>query len=172
MFLFPPKNLARKGLIYAIATPTTRLLLSSQLVKQHGHMRIDHKKEVHSIYHWKYVDTQKELQTVKRYYDEFNSMSKFFIRGLSLIFCAALTNPDCKVRGTNMGPTWVLSAPDGPHVGPMNLAFREMFHLILAQPQREALQHLGCIMVFLWHSLSGVFNRAECNTCRIVSWDD
>ena len=23
-----------------------------------------------------------------------------------------------------MGPTWVLSAPDGPHVGPMNLAMR------------------------------------------------
>ena len=23
-----------------------------------------------------------------------------------------------------MGPTWVLSAPDGPHVGPMNLAVR------------------------------------------------
>ena len=24
-----------------------------------------------------------------------------------------------------MGPTWVVSAPDGPHVGPMNLAIRE-----------------------------------------------
>ena len=24
-----------------------------------------------------------------------------------------------------MGPTWVLLAPDGPHVGPMNLAIRE-----------------------------------------------
>ena len=24
-----------------------------------------------------------------------------------------------------MGPTWVLSAPDGPHVGPMNLAIRD-----------------------------------------------
>ena len=24
----------------------------------------------------------------------------------------------------NMGPTWVLLAPDGPHVGPMNLAIR------------------------------------------------
>ena len=24
-----------------------------------------------------------------------------------------------------MGPTWVLSAPDGSHVGPMNLAIRE-----------------------------------------------
>ena len=24
-----------------------------------------------------------------------------------------------------MGPTWVLSAPDGPHDGPMNLAIRD-----------------------------------------------
>ena len=30
--------------------------------------------------------------------------------------------PDSKVHGANMGPIWVLSAPDGPHVGPMNLA--------------------------------------------------
>ena len=33
-------------------------------------------------------------------------------------------HPDSKVHGANMGPTWVLSAPDGPHVGPMNLAIR------------------------------------------------
>ena len=32
------------------------------------------------------------------------------------------TNPDSKVHGANMGPTWVLLAQDGPHVGPMNLA--------------------------------------------------
>ena len=32
--------------------------------------------------------------------------------------------PDSKVHGTTMGPTWVLSAPDGPHVSPMNLAIR------------------------------------------------
>ena len=31
-------------------------------------------------------------------------------------------HPDSKVHGANMGPTWVLSAPDGPHVGPINLA--------------------------------------------------
>ena len=31
---------------------------------------------------------------------------------------------DNKVHGANMGPTWVLSTPDGPHVGPMNLAIR------------------------------------------------
>ena len=29
------------------------------------------------------------------------------------------------LHGANMGPTWILSAPDGPHVGPMNLAIRE-----------------------------------------------
>ena len=33
--------------------------------------------------------------------------------------------PDRKVHGANMGPTWVLSAPDGPHVGPMNFAIRD-----------------------------------------------
>ena len=30
--------------------------------------------------------------------------------------------PDSKVHGANMGPTWVLSAPPGPHIGPMNFA--------------------------------------------------
>ena len=29
-----------------------------------------------------------------------------------------------KVHGANTGPTWVLSAPCGPHVRPMNLAIR------------------------------------------------
>ena len=31
-------------------------------------------------------------------------------------------NPNNKVHGANMGPTWVLLAPDGPHGDPMNLA--------------------------------------------------
>ena len=31
-------------------------------------------------------------------------------------------DPDNKIHGANMGLTWVLSAPYGPHVGPMNLA--------------------------------------------------
>ena len=33
--------------------------------------------------------------------------------------------PDNKVNGANMGPTWVLPAPDGPHVGPINLAIKD-----------------------------------------------
>ena len=30
-------------------------------------------------------------------------------------------SPESKVHGANMWPTWVLSAPDEPHVDPMNL---------------------------------------------------
>ena len=33
-----------------------------------------------------------------------------------------------KAHGAKMGPTWVLSAPDGSHVGLMNLAVRVIFH--------------------------------------------
>ena len=37
--------------------------------------------------------------------------------------------PDNKVHGANMGPTWALSAPDGPNVVPMNFAIRVIEHL-------------------------------------------
>ena len=37
--------------------------------------------------------------------------------------------PDNKVHVAYMGPTWVLSAPGGPHVGPMNLAIRAIIYL-------------------------------------------
>ena len=37
-----------------------------------------------------------------------------------------IENPDSKVHWANIGPTWVLSAPDGPHVGSMNLAINEV----------------------------------------------
>ena len=40
-------------------------------------------------------------------------------------------SPDSKVHGANMGPTWVLSAPDGSHVGPMNLVIRVALRILL-----------------------------------------
>ena len=33
-------------------------------------------------------------------------------------------SPDSNIHGANMGPIWVLSAPDGPDIGPMNIAIR------------------------------------------------
>ena len=35
-----------------------------------------------------------------------------------------ILNTDSKVHGAKMRSTWVLSGPEGPHVGPMNLAIR------------------------------------------------
>ena len=46
-------------------------------------------------------------------------------------------DPDSKVYGANMGPTWVLSAPDGPHVGPMNLGIRELMWTELTPTQLD-----------------------------------
>ena len=36
-----------------------------------------------------------------------------------------VVTPDSKVHGANMGPTWVLSAPGGSHVGLMDPAIWE-----------------------------------------------
>ena len=36
-------------------------------------------------------------------------------------------NPDSKVHGANMGPTWGRQDPGGPHVGPINFAIWEVY---------------------------------------------
>ena len=58
-----------------------------------------------------------------------NAVSNWLVANLESVlhyqFLAShVIHPDSKVREANMGPTWGLSAPDGPHVGPMNLAIR------------------------------------------------
>ena len=50
--------------------------------------------------------------------------------------------PVKKVHGANMGPTWVLSAPDGPHVGPMDLAIRLQSWWLKAPLEQDC---VGCI---------------------------
>ena len=54
-----------------------------------------------------------------------------------------LTIPDSKVHWANMGPTWTLPAPDGPHVGPMNLAFRD----IILQWSHKTIDHIVLLNV-------------------------
>ena len=62
--------------------------------------------------------------------------------------------PDSKVHGANMGPTWVLSAPYGPHVGPMNLAIREPFPAV-ARCNKWANTDIGIVWFISmhWHVL-------------------
>ena len=69
--------------------------------------------------------------------------------------------PDSKVHGANMRPTWVLSTPGGPHVGPMNLA---IWALNMTK-HRES--------VWIYHGMYGT-TRDECLCflklwCRVVS---
>ena len=40
------------------------------------------------------------------------------------------TIPESKVHGAYMGPTWGRQDPGGPHVGPMNLAIRDVILLL------------------------------------------
>ena len=61
--------------------------------------------------------------------------------------------PDSKVHGANMGPTWVLSAPDGPHVGPMNLAIRAGMTPVLRHKQQQSLWQLDILGTQRGHSL-------------------
>ena len=43
--------------------------------------------------------------------------------------------PDSMDHGANTGPTWVLSAPGGPHVGPVNFAIRDYLQLYVTPTQ-------------------------------------
>ena len=51
------------------------------------------------------------------------------------------TDPGSNVYGVNMGPTWVLSASDGPHVGPMKLAIRGPFDYLVYIPEALCRSH-------------------------------
>ena len=74
-------------------------------------------------------------------------------------------NPDSKVPGPNMGPAWDLSAPDGPHVGPMNIAFRAVSAIKYAQ--RFAFV-LSIFMVYtpIYYRVASVVWGKRCN--RII----
>ena len=52
--------------------------------------------------------------------------------------------PESNFHGAHMGHTWVLSAPGGPQVGPMNLAIRDML-LDIESPQRDSDSREPCL---------------------------
>ena len=79
-----------------------------------------------------------DLRRHRAYYDVtvMWETSHYFNRQIA--FCQISTianrvNPDSKVHVNYMGPTWVLPAPVGTHVGPMNLAIREVMSPVTQQ---------------------------------------
>ena len=90
----------------------------------------------------------------------------------------AVTSPDSKVHGTNMGPTWVLSAPDGPHIGPMNLAIRQLSVWVGAlrmacggdPGRRVPTVRSGHQLMIGWHALSAPRQPHSHNGLLWVWW--
>ena len=75
-----------------------------------------------------------------------------------------INNPDSKVHGANIRPTWVLLAPDGPHVGPMNLAIRES--IILTHMAYPGASYLHWLML----SLIDMMTLLWCNPIKCKLW--
>ena len=71
--------------------------------------------------------------------------------------------PDSKVHGANMGPTWVLSAPRGPHVGPITLVIRvsidTFFGICMSSVVVRAMRNGGSLfnMIMMTSSNGNIF---------------
>ena len=78
-------------------------------------------------------------------------------------------NPDSKVHGDNMGPTWVLSAPDGPHGGPMNLAIRDYLCGLSRESCWKAYTSVQALMVYLY-SLNFGMNVMKFSPLESTLW--
>ena len=61
--------------------------------------------------------------------------------------------PDSKVRGANMGPTWGRQDPGGLHVGPMNLAIRDIYFYL-----KKSLHHWNSDDTTYWEYTGEVFS--------------
>ena len=90
-------------------------------------------------------------------------------------YCSNLNrSPDSKVQGANMGPTWDLSAPDGPHVWPHEPCYQGLYTaasvctpeyclLCASQIYRHHVCALDGKLVF--HSSNNLSSFAMCLCC-------
>ena len=70
----------------------------------------------------KYVIPENTFKCLLQHVDQFPQSRHQCVNIATVITVLPTILSDSKVHGANMGPTWVLSAPGGSHVGPMNLA--------------------------------------------------
>ena len=75
-----------------------------------------------------------------------------------------------------MGPTWVLSAPDGPHVGPMNLAIRvvskfsmmQCFLVMLNKIELKTSLGRQGVWVMVWWAVLTIFVYKHQTTFNLI----
>ena len=82
--------------------------------------------QMQSIQHLKLMSYIQALHVSINTISKPSPPNRYFLDSIQDVLpdCAAMmyTSPDGKVHGANMGASWVLSAPGGPHVGLMNPA--------------------------------------------------
>ena len=90
------------------------------------------------------------------------------------------TNPDSKAYVANMGPTWVLSAPGGRHVGPMNLAINQSLSVFRDSSVNLDIEQgsftcvvgsVGSGKSSLLSALLGELHKNGGEVCKQVSWE-
>ena len=88
--------------------------------------------------------------------------------------CKPCTNhiPDIKIHGANMGLTWVLSAPDGPRVGPMNHANRDDNSKANTSPIIWSAYLNGIFQggLWFWLGIPPSEDHSECPTLMCPTW--
>ena len=72
---------------------------------------------------WYYVNHVSNK--LRKYIQVEPTMMPFISPSCAVYGLFVVNNPDSKVQGAYMGPTWGQQDPGGPHVGPMNFAIRE-----------------------------------------------
>ena len=83
--------------------------------------------------------------TTEWFQKEYTEFTLFcFVGKVMACVSQELVHSDSKVHGANMGPNWVLSAPDGPHVGPMNFAIWDMYTAVRGVSNEYALLLIYC----------------------------
>ena len=99
-----------------------------------------------------------------------------FCLSLNVLKYIQYINSDSKVHGTNMGPTWVLWAPGGPHDGPMNLAIKEGFVVyrienwaLVSLPSITTHKHISPIVRLITY-ITGLESLCSYLNCLITSW--
>ena len=99
---------------------------------------------------WIYLFQMKFLASHTILLWKFDTLTHWSQGDVALISKEQFSNfPNSKVHGGNIGPTWVLSAPDGPHVGPMVLAIRFISQIDILNTSLEIALMCGCHITLL-----------------------
>ena len=69
-----------------------------------------------------------------------------------------------KFMGPTMGPTWVLSAPDRPHLGPTNLAIRALYHRLGTHSNAMPVTHISVTCnAIIFYAQNFLWTNVECS---------